>query len=446
MYRFFRKNRDAIKKYLLIFFLSIVSIGMVITLAPIPTGDTTRGESNVLATVDGANITTAELQRAIQSQSRNSPQADLSRMIPTLAPSMLDAMVLQRVLTNQAKKMGIEVTDRELGSALQSIPWLAPDGSFIGMDRYQDVIYQQTGMSVPEFETELRTRLLLDRIRDVVTDGVEVTPQEVLQEFQHRNAKVKIAYVLINSSDFIKDVPVSPGVLEAYFKKDPDRYKIPEQRKVHYVMIDPDRVRATVKVTDEEARQSYAQHLSDYRVPERVKVAQILFKTEGKTPAEVAGIEKTAHEVLDQVQKGATFADLAKKYSQDTTTASNGGEVGWMGRGQADFESTAFSMQSGQVSGLVKTASGIHIIKVEDKQIAHLQSFDEVKGSILTELEKQKVADAQDKLASTLESQLKHKPDAFAEVVRQAGLEAQTSPLFRYGQAVADLGKWRFVR
>ena len=207
------------------------------------------------------------------------------------------------------------------------------------------------------------------------------------------------------------------------------------------MLIDPDHVRAQVKVTDEEARQYYTQHLSDYRIPDRVKVAHILFKTAGKAPAEVATIEKTARDVLNQIKGGANFADLAKKYSEDTT-ASNGGELGWVVRGQTvkEFEDTAFSMKPGQVSDLIKTVYGIHIIKLEDKQMAHLQSFDEVKASILADLEKQRVADAQEKLADDLESQLRLKPDAFEDVVRKAGLEPQVSPLFRYGQAVADLG------
>ena len=403
MYRFFRRNREAVKKYLLIFFLSIVSIGMVITLAPIPTGDTSRAESNVLASIGGSNITTADLQRTIQARFRNSRQTDQSRIIPTVAGSMLDEMILQRALISQAKKMGIEVSDQELGQTLQSIPWLTQNGSFIGMDHYQDVIYQQTGMSVPEFEAELRNKLLQDKIRGVVTDGVEVPPQEVLQEFQHRNAKAKIEYVLFDPSQFIKAVRVSSEALEAFFKKDPDRYKLPEQRKVRYVLIDPDHVRGQVKVTDEEARQYYTQHLSDYRISDRVKVAHILFKTAGKTPAEAAAIEKKARDVLNQIKGGADFADLAKKYSEDTT-ASNGGELGWVVRGQTvkEFEDTAFSMKPGQVSDLVKTVYGIHILKLEDKQTAHLQSFGEVKGSILAELEKQRVADAQEKLADDL--------------------------------------------
>ena len=223
MYRFFRKNREAVKKYLLIFFLSIVSIGMVITLAPLPTGDTSRADSNVLASIGGSNITTADLQRTIQARFRNSPQMNESKMIPVLAGSLLDEMVLQRALMSQARKMGIEVSDPELGQTLQSIPWLTQNGSFIGIDHYQDVIYQQTGMSVPEFEAELRNKLLLDKIRGVVTDGVEVQPQEVLQEFQHRNAKAKIEYVLFDPSQFIKAVRVSSEALEAFFKRDPDR-------------------------------------------------------------------------------------------------------------------------------------------------------------------------------------------------------------------------------
>jgi len=439
MYRFFKRNREAVKKYLLVFFLSIVSIGMVITLAPIPTGDTSRAESNVLASIGGSNITTTELQRSIQMRFRNSPQADQSKMIPMVAGNVLDEMILQRALTVQARKMGIEVSDRELREALQSIPWLTQNGSFIGMDHYQDLIYQQTGMSVAEFEAELRNRLLQDKIRSVVTDGAQVSPQEVREEFLHRNTKAKIEYVVFDPTQFIKAVQVSPNALEAFFKKDPNRYKVPEQRKVNYVLITPDDVQGRVKVTDEEARLYYTQHLSDYRIPNRVKVAQILFKTAGKAPAEIAAIEKKAHDALNQIRGGADFAEMAKKDSEDSTAA-NGGELGWLVRGQADFENTAFSLQPGQVSDVVRTDSGIHIIKVEDKQTAHLQTFDEVKGTIIDDLEKERVADTQEKLASDLVNQLRLKPGAFEQVVRQAGVEPKVSPLFRYGQAVPDLG------
>jgi len=303
-------------------------------------------------------------------------------------------------------------------------------------------VAQNTGKTLAQFESLLRDSLLEEKIRSIVTDGVQVTPAEVLEQFRHRNTKTKIDYVLFDPSQFLKDVKVTPEALEAYFKKEPAHYKLPEQRQVRYVVIDPDQVRTQVKVDEAELRQYYAQHLSDYRVPDRVKVAHILFKTTGKTPAEVATIQKTAADVLNQIRAGANFADLAKKYSEDST-AQAGGELGWLVHGQtvAEFDSMAFSLKPGEVSGLVKTVYGIHILKIEDKQLAHLQLFDEVKGSIQSDLEKQRVAAAQEKLATSLESQLKTSPQQFEDIVRKAGLEAKQSPLFKFNQPIPDLGK-----
>jgi peptidyl-prolyl cis-trans isomerase D len=438
MYRFFKRNREAVKKYLLIFFLSIVSIGMVITLAPIPTGDTSRMEGNVLASLDGSNITTQELQRSIQARFRNSPLGNDSRLIPLVAGNVLDEMILQQALVTQAHKLGLEATQQEFYQTLEGIPWLYPNGNFVGAAVASQLIQQQTGMSVQEFETLVRQSVLLDKIRGVVTDGVQVSPEEIHAEFLRRNTKAKIAYVLFDPSQYLKAVQITPQALAAYFQKDPSRYKIPEERQVRYVLITPDQVRAEAQVSDAELRQYYAQHLSDYRVPDRVKVAHILFKTTGKTPAEIATLEKTAKNVLAQIRAGANFGDLAKKYSEDSSAA-NGGEIGWITRGQTvkAFEDAAFSMKPGEVSGLVKTEYGIHIIKVEDKQTAHLQTFDEVKDAIRTELEKQRLEDAQQKLAAELTDRLK---GDFNAVARQAGLDPKETPLFKYGQVLPDFG------
>ncbi|HTS68295.1 MAG TPA: peptidyl-prolyl cis-trans isomerase [Terriglobia bacterium] len=442
MYLFFRKNKEAVKKYLLIFFLGIVSLSMVVVMAPIPGGDMSRSDTNVLASIGGVNITSTELDQRIRDRFRNSTMPFDQHMMPMIAPSMLDQMMIDQVLVQQAKNMGIEVSDGEVLNAFQRIPYLYPDGNFVGMDRAADLVAQYANMSLPKFEGLLRDSLLEEKVRSIVTDGVQVTPAEVMEAFRHRNTKTKIDYVLFDPSQFLKDVTVKPEALEAFFKKDPARYKLPEQRQVRYVIIDPDQVRAQVKVSDTDLRQYYAQHLSDYRVPDRVKVAHILFKTTGKTPAEVSTIEKTAADVLNQIRAGANFGDLAKRYSEDTS-AQAGGELGWIVHGQtvANFESTAFSLKPGEVSGLVKTEYGIHILKVEDKEVAHLEPFAKVEDSIRADMEKQMVADAQANMAANLESQLRANPQQFEDIARKAGLEPKTSPLFRYNQPVADLGK-----
>lgn len=442
MFRLFKKKREALKKYLLVFFLSIVSIGMIITLAPIPGGDTTGLESNVLAEVGGYSITSQELSRDIQLRLRNSPLANDPQMISRMAGIVLDDLILRRALWTPAKKLGISVSDAEFRQNLQtSMPFLFPDGAFVGMDRYRDFILQQSGLGVQEFEERLREEILQDKMRAIVTDGVRVSSAEVRDEFLRRNAKARIEYVLFDPSQFVKAVVVTPEGLEAFLQKGPSRYKVAEQRRVRYVLIDTDRVRAQVKVDENELKQYYGQHITEYRVPDRVTVAHVLFKTAGKTSDEISTLEKTARDVLAQIKSGADFAEMAKKYSEDSSAAS-GGEIGWIVRGQTvkEFEDAAFSMKPGQVSDLIKTTYGFHIVKVFDKQSAHLQTFEEVKGQIKDQLEKQKLADAQQFLANDLERQLHENPQNFLAVVRKFGLEAKETPLFRYNQPVPDLG------
>ena len=441
MFRYLKRKREAVKKYLLIFFLGIVSVGMVITLAPIPTGDTTRLDADALAMIYDTKITTSDLQREVTARLRGSPFGNDPRIIPAVAPGVLDEMVLQRAYWVEAKRLGLEVTNQELVRAVQAIPGLYENGAFIGVERYQDIIQRQTSMSVPQFEAQIREGILQQKIRGVISDGLQVSPAEVREEFLQRNRKAKIEYVIFDPSQLLKEVETPLPALQAFFNQGPDRYKLPERRRVRYVLIGMDDVRSRVKLDDSELRQYYAQHLADYRVPDRVKVAHILLKTTGKTPAEIAPLEKKAQDLLAQIKAGADFAELAKKNSEDSTAA-NGGDLGWVVRGQTvkEFEDTAFALKPGQVSGLVRTTYGIHIIKVFEKETAHLQTLDSVKDTIRATLEKQKLADAQESLANEFESKLKADPAQFDAVARKYGLEPKQTEPFLYNQVIPDFG------
>ncbi|MBI4166032.1 MAG: peptidylprolyl isomerase, partial [Acidobacteria bacterium] len=442
MYRFFKQRREAIKKYLLIFFLSIVSIGMVITLAPISPTTDLGVESNVLAEIHGTPITSNDLQRAVQARLRNSPLASDPQMMTRMASIILDDMILRRAVREEAGRMGISVSDAELQHQFEtSMPFLFPNGEFVGQDRYRDFVSQQTGMSVPQFEAQLRESLLQEKMRAVMTDGVRVTPADVRDEYVKRNTRARIEYVLFDPAQYLGAVPVTPAALEEFFKKDPSKYKVPEQRRIRYALITPDRVTAELKLDDAAVKKYYSEHLAEYQVPERVRASHILFKTEGKTPEEEAATEKKAREVLARIKAGADFAEEAKNNSEDSTAA-NGGDLGWIVRQQTvkEFEDAAFSLKPGQVSDLVKTSYGFHIIKVAEKQSAHLQTFEEVKDQIRELLTRQWLADAQQSLASRLEHEFQQKPGEFAAIAWKNGLEPKESPLFRYNQPVADLG------
>src|ERR1019366_3967271 len=258
MFQLFTKNREAVKKYLLIFFLGIVSLSMVVVMAPMPGGDSSTPQGKELASLGGYTITSADLDQTIRDRFKNSPTGFDKRMVPMIAPAVLDQMVEQQLMLQQAKQMGVEVSDAELLKTFQGIPWLYPDGNFVGGDRAAELVAQNTGKSLAQFEALLRNSLLEEKVRSIVTDGVQVTPAEVLAQFRHRNTKAKIDYVLFDASQFLKDVKVTPEALQAFFQKDPAHYKLPEQRQVRYVIIDPDQVRAQVKVADAELHEYYA--------------------------------------------------------------------------------------------------------------------------------------------------------------------------------------------
>src|ERR1019366_10689411 len=146
MYRFIKSRSDAIKKYFLIAVFAVMSIGMVVSLAPIQPGDTASAESNVVASVGGAKIMTQDLSQSIRTRFQNSPMGFDTRMIPIVAPSVLDELVIQHALVTQAGKMGIAVSNQEVVETLQKMPALYQGGTFVGVERASEIVQQSYGM------------------------------------------------------------------------------------------------------------------------------------------------------------------------------------------------------------------------------------------------------------------------------------------------------------
>jgi peptidyl-prolyl cis-trans isomerase D len=441
MFLFFRKYRKTIYKWFLFLFVGVVSLSMVLTLAPIPGGDTAL-EQNVLAEVGGTPITTADVQRSISTRLRGSPFANDPEIVGRLAGIVLDDMILRRVLFEEAQRLGLRVTDAELQSQLRAtLPFLYPDGQFVGLERYREFVAQQAGQTIPQFEAQMRETLLLEKVRTIITSGVRVSEAEIRDEFLTRNARATIEYVVLTPERFAKSVEITDEALAAHYEREKARYRQPEQRRVRYVFLDPDAVRARVQVTDDELRARYSRNLSAYRVEDRARVAHILFKTEGRTPEEIETLEKTAREVLQKAQAGADFAELARKHSEDSSAA-QGGEVGWIIRGQtvAEFEKAAFSMKPGELSDLIKTTYGFHIVKVLGREDARLRPFEEVRDELREQVFKEKLSEEEQKYAQEVERALKQSPQDFEAVARKFGLTPRETEPFRYNQAVPDFG------
>jgi peptidyl-prolyl cis-trans isomerase D len=441
MFYLFR-SRKRVMRIFLGSILGIVCITMVITLIPGIYGNAgTSTNDTVLAQVGKEEITQAEAQAQLQDTIRS--QRLPSQAYNFLAPQVVRNMIDDAVLLQEAERLGLNVTEEELANVLRaSWPQLFPDGKFVGKEQYAQYVYQLFEKSVPEFEALARKDLALSKLRRLVTDGVVVTPAEVEQEFKRRNEKVKIDYALVTPASVMSSVSSTPAEIEEYFKKNRNMYMVPEKRSFQYVLIDDAAVASRVKVTPEELQRYYNENKERFRVQDRVHVTHILFKTTDKKPEEVKQIEAKAQDVLKQVRAGKDFAALAKENSEDTASAAKGGDIGWITRGQTvpEFEQKAFSMKPGEVSDLVKTQYGFHIIKVLEKETARLKPFQEVEPTIREEFMRDRSDAEKSALMDRLRTAATRHGQNLQEAAREVGLSVNTATMLDRNSAIPQLG------
>ena len=372
--------------------LTLICLSMVITLIPgLYSGSAGANSPDSVASVGGQDITVVEVQRQLNQVSHGQ---SIPPMLKGLyAKQILDQMVFQRALELEAQRLGIRVTPEEETERIKQIVPTAFAGDTWLKDRYALEIQRRAGMSVEDFETFLRNQMLLDKFRAIVTDGISVTPVEIEQEFRRRNEKAQIEYAVVKPAELAATIHPTDAELNAYYQKNASRYQVPEKRSARYALLDLAKLRARTRVDDAALRAYYNSHIEEYKVQNRAHVEHILLKTIGKTDAEVAEIRAKAQDVLNKAKKGANFEDLAKKFSEDDATKPKGGDLGWIVEGQTvpEFQQTAFSLPKGSISDLVKTQYGFHIIKVLDRETAHIKPLEEVRDAILPILLDEKV-------------------------------------------------------
>jgi len=420
-------NRKVGVRIVLGIVVGALGIGMLLYLVP-GQGGTQTESADVVATVGDSSITITDVQQQLQRIERGGQLP--AAMAPLYAQQVLKQLVFQHALDLEADRLGLRVTDEDRRDRiLQLVPTAFQGDTFVGMDQYAAAVQDRFQMGVPEFEELVRQSLVEQKFEQLVTDGVSVTPEEVKQEFRWKNEKIKIEYIVVKPDDLQGKIDASDADLAAYFDKNKSKYVVPEKRVVQYITLDPASLASRVSVSDDEQRAYYQSNLDKYHIDDRVHVAHILFKTVGKTDAEISEIEKTAETVDQKAKHGGDFAALAKQYSEDTTK-DQGGELGWIVRGQTvpEFEQAAFTLPVGSISDLVRTQYGFHIIHVIERQMARTQSFDEVKADIAAALQTEKTQALADQLASQIAEDVRRSGRVpLADIAKKYGLTVQES-------------------
>lgn len=422
MFDLFRSREKSVR-ILLGVLLGLVALSMLVYLIPGGLGgDTSAAGQDTIAIVGDEKITTVDVERAVDNITRSQPNFPRS-MLGFYVPSLINQIVEEKAMAYQARRMGLRVSDEELSDSIQTEFQQQLNRDF-DPQVYQQVV-QNMGMTVPDFERQRRDAMLATRLEALEQQSIIVTDQEARAEYQRRNEKVALDYILFDPKTFAARVSKDPAAIKAYFEKNRALFRTPEKRDGVLVAGSTATFMAMAKVSDDQLRKTYNDNIDSYRLPERVRVRHILIKTQGKPKEDEAKAKAKAEDILKQLQHGGNFAELAKKYSEDTGSAEKGGELGWITHGQTvpNFDKTAFSLQPGQLSGVVQTEYGYHIIQGEEKQPARTETFEEVKPQLLAEAQKQMAADDLGKAINAAHDEIAKKPAQADAIAKKYNLQ-----------------------
>lgn len=323
----------------------------------------------------------------------NSFSEEMIRMM-NLKQQALNILIDRYVVSEAARNMGMVASAQEIQNKILEYPVFQKDGKF-DQERYV-LLLRQNRLSPEMFEHQLREDLTLENVSNFVKRQAVLTDDEIAAEFRFSNSPIQIGYVEIEPKSYIERVTVTDKVLEEFYEKNKERFKELEKRKFAMVLFKTDSHLKDVQVSADEVKQYYEENAANYHKPAEVKARNILLRVEEDAPAaQVESIKAEAEKILQEVKKkGADFAELAQKYSQDQAAA-KGGDLGYFTRDRMipAFADAAFALKAGETSELVRTPYGFHIIKVEDIRPERTIPLDEARAEIELTLKREKARD-----------------------------------------------------
>ena len=403
--------------------------------------------TTMAARVGGREVSREDFVNAYRQQyeiyqqfARNNP-----KLMENLPRQTLDGLVDQQLLLILAEQQGFTASAQEIADRIRSYPVFQNDsGAFVGATQYRAILRDRIHRTASDFEADIAESIVVEKFRDMLQNAILVSEPDLRQEYES-TLTVRFDYVKSDAGKFTSQVQVSEEELKAQYEQNQESYKAPEKRKIAFVYVRPEDFVDQVTLSEDEVKAQYdAEKEERYKQPEERRASHILFKIEGSTDEERAASEQavraTAEEVLVRARAGEDFAELAKQYSQDTSAA-QGGDLGFFPRGRmvGPFEEKAFAMQPNEISDLVKTEFGLHIIELTDKREPGYRPFEEVRLSIESGLKRPRAEEIAEKKATEL--QAKATTTSLAAAAAELGLEVKDSGFFDRDAAVAGIGK-----
>ncbi|WP_339725228.1 SurA N-terminal domain-containing protein [uncultured Paraglaciecola sp.] len=392
--------------------------------------------SGAAAEVNGEEIGIDELELAYQNE-RSRMESQFGEAFATLASDtaylqnfrrgILDRLISEKLLDQAAQELGLRVSDAQIKSAIVTMQEFQVDGKFDN-DRYLAIL-RQAGFQPNNFRDYMRVDMVRRQLSQSLIGTEFALTSEAKTAYAMQQQTRDIRYVTVPASKFVEQTSVSEDDISAYYQSNISQFDTELKVSLSYVELQLEDLLPGIEVTEQELEEYYQQNLVDYRTEEERQAAHILFESTEQDDA----IAAKAEEVLAKIQGGEDFSELAKTFSSDTFSAENGGDLGWFGKGIMDpaFEDAAFSLANkGDVSAVIKSEFGYHIIKLTDIKAEQVTAFEEVKQEIVTKVKTFKAEERFYEVSQRIAEVAFEVPDNLDEVADIAGKEINTTDLF----------------
>lgn len=442
-------------KWILLAVVAAFIIGFVYVDMGLGGATTSRAEDrSYAARVNGDTIPNRDYQRALFYTEQNYRQMYGNQFTPEMMQAMgldkqvLDSLVDQRLLLQEAARLHLNATPDEIRKRIMEIPDLKnPDGSFVGPELYGRWVVAMRYDNPADFEEAMAREITLSKIESALNNSIVVSPKAAEQEYRRTTENAKLRYVVYPAARDAATVQISPADVDAYYKAHQADYTHGDQRDLRYLVADVARLRSQIVPTDADLRKRYESSKEDYKQPEGAHILHILIKVEPTaTPEQDAAAKAKAEDIVRQLRGGADFATLARNNSGDPSSAGQGGDMGFVNRGDTvePFDNAAFTIPLNTISDPIRTKEfGYHIIKVVERRAAGYRSFDEVRAQLAAQAADQQAKDQAREEIARISTRLKDKKpktvDEFASYANDK-VSSNATQWFQKGDTVPGLG------
>ena len=357
-----------------------------------------------------------------------------------LENSALENLINTEIISQEAENLGLRVTEKEIQGSIVVSAAFQTEGRF-DKNRYASLL-SYNRMTPAEFEGNIRQDLLQKKINQFLMTLLPVTENEVMDQYKYSNEQVKVSFVKFQPDDFRETINKDSAGMGKYFEDNREEYRIPEKIKLLYIRFDPAEFREGIELEYQDIANYYEDNIQIFSQERQVKARHILFSLDLEAPEEVETVVKEqAQAVLERVKNGEDFSKLAQEFSQGPSK-DDGGDLGYFSSGQMvkEFEEAAFSMKKDEISDLVRTSFGYHIIRVDDIKDASIKELEEVGSEIMEILINNESSDLAYDKGQTLVSQMPYHDVDLVQYAELHQVEVNETDYFALGDSVPDIG------